>query len=146
MINLIISLFSINIASFVLSNYFFLNKLEDEYKYKSSKYFIYRFIASFILISLIFVGYIIGHLNLIKISFSILLVVVLYEIIISIIKIDYYNKKFKLILELKEYNINKDMIRKRMVIDALKNVFYLLGAPFLVLKYLMNLLLNKIFK
>jgi hypothetical protein len=142
----LISLFTLLVAGFVLSKYFYSSKLSEEILYKDSKWFIINFFISFLSWIFIFWGYFL-EISIIKnISLLVLLISLVIELCFGFIKINYYNNKFKLILKLKDNNINRDIIKRRMVKDSLKNFFCALASPLLIIEYLLKLLLNIIYK
>lgn len=145
MFNLIISLFSVVLTSYVLSKYFFLMNLDDNYKYKRKRDLKMSLIFSLFSIIFFYVGYCLNSMLITYVSLACLIGVIGYEICISIIKISYYDKRFKLILNNNDNNINRDSVKKMMVIDAIKDIFYCLGIPFLFLEYLINRILDIIF-
>ena len=64
---------------------------------------------------------------------------------ITIYKINFYDKKFKELLK-RDSIIDKQKLKKDIVKDAIKNNFYLLSLPLIVLEKGINKVLNSIFK
>jgi hypothetical protein len=138
--------FSINIVSFILSNYSYNKNLDENLKYKEKDYFNLSFISNLILNIILIISFFISNRLLINLSIILISIIVFIQIIFSILKIKYFSKEFKAILESKDYNISRSKVKGQLEIEALKNIFYLLAPLPLFLEYLINLILKKIFK
>ena len=104
--------------------------------------------ASFILVNIAWVLYFLSFvldLRVLRI-FSLILMIILFvkEVVLSVVKIVFYNKEYKSLLG----DINSDLrrIKVSMEVDAIKQIFYLLGAPLILLQLIINYLLKRCFK
>lgn len=136
MTEIITFVFSLLISSFLIHKYFSYVDINNEFKYFSKDKFCYSFFVSIFVYVGIFIGIIINKFDVSFIFCLLLGILLLKEIIISIIKINYYDKKFKIILRSDDYNINKGKLKREMVIDAIKNNFTLLASPCIILERL----------
>jgi len=135
------------IASFIISKYFSYIKIDERIKFNSKVNFTFHFGLSFLAYMFFFIGVIFVNEFIIVVSIVILGLTLLKELIITIFKINYYDKKFKKIIKDNLFGeFDKRMIKKNMVKDAIKNDFYLLSSPVLVLEKEIKFLLNCIFK
>lgn len=139
-----IIVFSIIITSFLISNYFCKIRLDENLRYKKNDYYM----ASFILVNIAWVLYFLSFvldLRVLRI-FSLILMIILFvkEVVLSVVKIVFYNKEYKSLLG----DINSDLrrIKVSMEVDAIKQIFYLLGAPLILLQLIINYLLKRCFK
>ena len=146
MFNLGLSLFSVILTSYVLSKYFFQSNLDSNLKYKRKGSLSISLGISWLSIVFFYIGYCLNSMLISNISFLFLFLVGLKEIVICVMKINYYDEKLKLISSNNDYTINRDIIKKKMVIDYVKDIFYCLGIPFLILEYLIKRFLDIIFK
>jgi hypothetical protein len=76
---------------------------------------------------------------------SIIVILLIKELIITVFKISYYDKKNKVLLKNKEYNISGVNIKKVMVIDSLIDLFTLLASPLILIKKIIEKILNLVF-
>lgn len=135
-------IFAILICSFIASKYFY-TKDNPKVVYPKKDYFFFSYIIALV----VWIVFIFNLLNpvICIVSFIVMFLVLLKEIILSIKKISYFDKEFKIILRKEDYNEDKDYLRRVMGMEAIKNIFYILAAPLLGLNFLINLILNKIF-
>lgn len=142
----LITIFAIVIASFILSEHFTNNKIEEEFKYNKKDYFTFTFIFAISVWGLFFISLFTKFKLMLNISYLLLIIIFIKELMVSVDKINYYNKKFKIILRLDDYNRNVQSIKVCMVKDSIKNLFYVLATPCICLKIILNFILDKLFK
>ena len=133
----LITIFSIVIASFILSEHLINYKINDEFKYDKKDYFTLTFIFSIFVWGLFLIS--------LFTNCELPLNIAYIFIIKCINKISYYNKKFKIILDTNAYNENVQLIKGYMIKDAIKNLFYILATPCICLKKILDFILDKLF-
>ena len=134
-----INLFTILIASFLISNYSKNKNLSEDLKYEKNYGFKASYILSIVIWAALILSYGIHNLILKIVSLILLAIIVLKEIIVSLIKLNFYNKQYK------EREIRNSKMKHIMIIDAMKNIFYVLSSPLLIIQTGLNWVLNKIF-
>ena len=134
-----INLFTILIASFLISNYSKNKNLSEDLKYEKNYGFRASYILSIVIWAALILSYGIHNLILKIVSLILLAIIVLKEIIILLIKLNFYNKQYK------EREIRNSKMKHIMIIDAMKNIFYVLSSPLLIIQTGLNWVLNKIF-
>lgn len=120
-------------------------KINDEFKYDKKDYFTLTFIFSIFVWGLFLISLFTNCELPLNIAYIFMIIIFIKEVIVSINKISYYNKKFKIILDTNAYNENVQLIKGYMIKDAIKNLFYILATPCICLKKILNFILDKLF-
>lgn len=120
-------------------------KINDEFKYDKKDYFTLTFIFSIFVWGLFLISLFTNCELPLNIAYIFMLIIFIKEVIVSIDKISYYNKKFKIILDTNAYNENVQLIKGYMIKDVIKNLFYILATPCICLKKILDFILDKLF-
>ncbi len=142
--DLLIYLFSLLLAGYIVSKNFLYTK-RTEYKYANE----HKIKLSVICITIVWcliVSSFLFRLNILKyMCLSLYTIIVTLEIIKSVIKINDFNKEFKIILKDNDYNMFKK-IKKTEIRNSLNNIFIVLGGPLWLLETGIKKILDFIFK